>query len=255
MPFTLSHTAAVLPLLKNRKRTLNRTALILGSMAPDFEYFLHFRPLSIFGHSLWGQLWFNLPLTILAAFWFHRLIKRILILHLPEFLCIRFQSLLEESEGLKQSKDWLIFIYSSLIGMATHLLWDSLTHGTADILILTKPFSQSILNRPIYNWIQHLSSLAGMMIIWRYLKKLPKKRGINLEAPPVRKWVFWLTFLGIQIFLWLIVLFITKDNRPGRLIVSYISCGILSLSILPLIFSRRISYTGDVSISKQILNP
>ncbi len=38
MPFTLAHPAAVV-FLKNKK--FNFTALILGSMAPDFIYFLN----------------------------------------------------------------------------------------------------------------------------------------------------------------------------------------------------------------------
>jgi hypothetical protein len=38
MPFTLSHQPFFLPFLKIKK--LSATALIIGSMSPDFEYFL-----------------------------------------------------------------------------------------------------------------------------------------------------------------------------------------------------------------------
>ncbi len=28
--------------------------MILGTMAPDFEYFIHFKPMSVIGHSIKG---------------------------------------------------------------------------------------------------------------------------------------------------------------------------------------------------------
>lgn len=39
MPFTFAHPAAVLPFSKKQVNYISVTALILGSMAPDFEYF------------------------------------------------------------------------------------------------------------------------------------------------------------------------------------------------------------------------
>ncbi|SEF46838.1 protein of unknown function [Flavobacterium urumqiense] len=41
MPFTFSHPAIILPFLKNKK--LSATALIIGSMSPDFEYFFRMK--------------------------------------------------------------------------------------------------------------------------------------------------------------------------------------------------------------------
>lgn len=43
MPLTFAHPAAVLPFSRNSKY-VNFLALVLGSMAPDFEYFLHGKP-------------------------------------------------------------------------------------------------------------------------------------------------------------------------------------------------------------------
>ncbi|MDU4473291.1 MAG: DUF4184 family protein, partial [Clostridium perfringens] len=80
MPFTLAHPAAVV-FLKNKK--FNLTALILGSMAPDFIYFLNFRPYGNLGHQILGFFILNLPLCILLAYIFHNFIKSPLISHLP----------------------------------------------------------------------------------------------------------------------------------------------------------------------------
>jgi hypothetical protein len=40
MPFTFAHPAIVLPLKHLPKRWYSLTGLIIGSMTPDFEYFI-----------------------------------------------------------------------------------------------------------------------------------------------------------------------------------------------------------------------
>ncbi len=52
MPFTLAHPAAVLPVKNKWPHLFNGTALILGSMAPDFEYFIRFKAQGTIGHSI-----------------------------------------------------------------------------------------------------------------------------------------------------------------------------------------------------------
>ena len=42
MPFTFAHPAAVLPFAKKHSSYISVTALILGSMAPDFPIFFIF---------------------------------------------------------------------------------------------------------------------------------------------------------------------------------------------------------------------
>lgn len=54
MPFTLAHPAVVLPL---RHRLLHQEALIIGSMSPDFLYFLYGQASQSFGHRFDGFFW------------------------------------------------------------------------------------------------------------------------------------------------------------------------------------------------------
>ncbi|MEM7184808.1 MAG: DUF4184 family protein [Spirochaetota bacterium] len=42
MPFTFSHPAIVLPFVKFPKQWVCLSALIVGSIVPDFEYFMFF---------------------------------------------------------------------------------------------------------------------------------------------------------------------------------------------------------------------
>ncbi len=67
MPFTLAHPVAILPF--SRCRYCHFPALVIGSLSPDFVYFLHGRAVSG-GHGLADMLWPNLPLCF-AVYWLY----------------------------------------------------------------------------------------------------------------------------------------------------------------------------------------
>ncbi|SDM69095.1 DUF4184 family protein [Allokutzneria albata] len=129
MPFTLSHPAVVLPLLR---RPFIPAALVAGAMTPDLPYFLSLLGLSTtsaqdwYGpllpnatqtHSPWGLL-INLPFALLLVVVFRMLREPI-------------TALLPAGFGLPQPERcpghalWLLV--SALIGVASHLVWDALT--------------------------------------------------------------------------------------------------------------------------------
>ena len=72
MPFTLAHPAAALPFRKTR---LVFSAVIVGSMAPDFEYFLRLAPQGRYFHSLPGLFLCTLPVAFAVLWLFHRSAK------------------------------------------------------------------------------------------------------------------------------------------------------------------------------------
>ena len=84
MPFTFCNPAIILPLAKINRNRISATGLILGSMSPDFEYFIKMRMEKIHGHSFWGLFYFDLPLTLLLCFVFHLFVRDSLIEHLPQ---------------------------------------------------------------------------------------------------------------------------------------------------------------------------
>ena len=90
MPFTLSHTVASLLFIRAiRAGKLSATGLILGCMAPDFEYFLRMKMYGEWGHTAWGMLFLDLPIALLIALLFHRYIRDAVIRHAPTFLQTR----------------------------------------------------------------------------------------------------------------------------------------------------------------------
>jgi hypothetical protein len=124
MPFTLSHPAAAIPFLRTR---LVPSALVIGCMAPDFEYFLHFAPEGGFGHTFPGVFLFDLPAAFVVLWLFHAYAKEPLYTWLPESVQRRIQ-LGPAALPVRNIAQFALVLLSILIGVATHILWDSFTH-------------------------------------------------------------------------------------------------------------------------------
>jgi len=75
MPFTFSHPAIVLSLSYLPKRWVSMVGLIIGSMVPDFEYFMRMKVKSIYSHTWPGLFWFDLPLGLILMFIYQILVK------------------------------------------------------------------------------------------------------------------------------------------------------------------------------------
>jgi hypothetical protein len=128
MPFTPAHPAILLFLKPFKKLPLSWTALFIGSIIPDFEYFIWMSPSAYVSHTILGIFIFNLPMTFIMAFIWHQLLQPILI-HRIKFFHHRIQ--LEEYPTFMEwiKKNWMLFFSSALIGIITHLVWDSFSHA------------------------------------------------------------------------------------------------------------------------------
>jgi hypothetical protein len=121
MPFTFSHPAIVLPLENISGKTLSLTGLVIGSITPDFEYFIRMKIQSNYSHSLPGLFWFDLPLGLLLTFIYHFIVRNQLISNLPKILN-RKLSAFKHFDWLTYFKqNWIKVIVSILIGAALHL--------------------------------------------------------------------------------------------------------------------------------------
>lgn len=117
MPFTLAHVAAALPL---RRLRLVWSALIVGTIAPDLEYFVRLAPDDGYGHTLAGSLLLSLPLAILTLWLFHAFVKAPLIELLPEGIQRRLVNHHDEFQ-FRGAARFVWILASVLLGMATHL--------------------------------------------------------------------------------------------------------------------------------------
>lgn len=135
VPFTLAHSAAALPL---RRLRLVLSALVIGTLAPDFEYFLHFSPSGRFGHTLLGSLVLTLPLALLVLWIFHAIVKIPVIHLLPNAIQRRLHDHVYEFRFRGVSRSLLIVV-SVLLGIATHLVWDAFTYLAVPSLVSSPP--------------------------------------------------------------------------------------------------------------------
>jgi uncharacterized protein DUF4184 len=193
VPFTLAHGAAALPF---RRLRLVPSGLLVGTFAPDFEYFLRLAPDHGFGHTLLGTLVLTLPLALLVLWLFHAFVKLPLAGLLPDAIQRRLTNHLGEFRFGGASRFALI-VGSILLGIATHLAWDSFTHSNTWLYyhwpILRQavhvPFVGLI---PLYRLLQHGSTLIGIgvllawLAVW-YRTSKPSGRALSNIASPTRK--------------------------------------------------------------------
>ena len=128
MPFTLSHPAIVLPATYLPKKYYSLSGLIIGSMTPDFEYFIRMRDYSKYSHTLAGIFWFDVPLGLALIFIFHNVVRNTLIEYLPFSLNVRFSVFEKFNWNSYFIKNIVVVLVSLLVGIASHLFWDSFTH-------------------------------------------------------------------------------------------------------------------------------
>ena len=144
-----------------------------GCLAPDFEYFLGRH--GAFGHKLPGIFVFDLPLAFAALWLFHHYAKEPLAACLPGGTRERFD-VGPKSLEIHSFARFAMIVVSILVGIATHIIWDSFTHSghwpTNHFhffrYIVELPLFGA---RPVYAILQYLSSVFGVVaiLIWYLL--------------------------------------------------------------------------------------
>lgn len=239
MPLTFAHPAAVLP-FSRKSKFVNFSALVLGSMSPDFEYFLKGKPSAEIGHTFMGFITFNLPLVIIVYFIYHILIHSALVSNLPVVL--------QDTFTKKTDSHWLlkmfVFLYSAFLGMLTHVAWDSFTHLDGFMVRNVSFLSNSVhffgYDFPVYKILQHGSTLVGIVVIIGYMYfRAARNRGTESRYVSKKQKV---NYWG-QIALFTFVIFLGWYFIDPVLIESYgihvvrmIDSALISLLIVSLYF-------------------
>jgi len=128
MPFTPAHTAILFPARWINPAYISWTALIIGSMVPDAEYFIWLNSGSYLSHTLWGILVFNIPLTFLLAIAWHSFIRKGLVQKIP-FIKNKYSKNYILDFPILLKKNFIVFSISAIIGITSHLFWDSFCHA------------------------------------------------------------------------------------------------------------------------------
>ena len=236
MPFTFSHPAIVLPLTILPQKYYSLTGLIIGSLTPDFEYFIRMSIKSKYFHTISGIFWFDLPLGIALSFVFHLIVRNTLFDNLPR----HFQARLRVFHSFQWTtyflKHWAIVCLSLLLGAASHLFWDSFTHtdGYFVVRIPAMNFTYNMFNEtvPLFKILQHCSTLVGGLVLCCAFYTLPSANGPFSKVDKN----YWFLFIGLLItVLGLRLLLGSSSLKTGHLVASIISAGLLSLILTPLV--------------------
>jgi hypothetical protein len=240
VPFTLAHSAAALLF---RRLRLVPSALVIGTFAPDFEYFLRVTHGGRFGHTLVGSIVFTLPVALLVLWIFHTFVKVPVAMLLPDAIQRRLAHHLYEFRFGGAAR-FLLIGGSVQLGIETHLLWDSFTHAHTWLYnhwaFLRQPVLLPIVGQiPCYKIFQHGSTIVGIGILatwfmhW-YRTSEPVTRPLGKSLSPTRK-IAIVAVLTILAFVGAIALAVAEFGIPtshalfkqfvGQAVVTVIALG------------------------------
>jgi hypothetical protein len=169
MPFTVSHAAVVLPFSRLLARWRLLSAVVIGSMVPDFGLFFPWRVYRFETHTVAGLLSFCLPVGLFTYWMFQYVIKTPLMEVLPDAAAARWRPY-SSPAAIFSALQWLLAALGVLAGAVTHLVWDAFTHegarGVRMIPWLDDPIVE-IGNHHMagVRLLQNGSSLVGLVIV------------------------------------------------------------------------------------------
>ena len=194
MPFTLSHAAAVLPVIRRdgtARGPLIPSALVAGSFAPDLTYFADsLAPgageLGDFTHSLPGVLSADIAVTaVIIAAWL--LLREPLVALLPGSWRGRTYTLLRGSSWRELRPFALTwrFCLSAALGAATHVVWDAFTHLDRWGMRLFPVLGEDVAGSPMYWYAQYGGSAVALAVVAFFLWSALRRVRVSDGAPPL----------------------------------------------------------------------
>lgn len=230
MPFTFSHPSIVLPL----RKYFSVTGLVVGSMSPDFEYFIKMRIVNDFGHSFWAVFYFCIPFSLLVSFVFHGFIRESLVANLPYFFQKRF-GFFDWNRYFIENK--INVLLSIIIGAFSHIIWDSFTHYNGFVVEQFSFFRYVMFEKiQVFKFLQHSGTVLGGIYISYVIYKMPSKN-IDRRKIDIRYW------MGVLLLSTMILVF-RFYNSPiliGNFIVSVISGSFMAVFVVSLISKIKTS--------------
>ncbi|WP_395293291.1 DUF4184 family protein [Kitasatospora hibisci] len=197
MPFTLSHPAAVLPLLRaaGRRGPLVASALVAGSMAPDVPFFAESLLPGVYEQGGLTHRWWAVPTVdvaiagALVAGW-HGLLRGPLVGLLPERWAGAAEALTARrpggagagrpggGSGTGAAAAW--FTASAAVGAATHVGWDAFTHEGRFGVALVPVLERKVAGLPLYTVLQYGTSALALAALAGWASRAAR------EVEPVR---------------------------------------------------------------------
>jgi hypothetical protein len=179
MPFTFAHPAAVLPIRRLWPRAVVLSALVIGSMTPDFAYLMPGLVTRLQSHSPRGSVFFTLPVGFATYLIYHWVLKAPLAALLPASLQPRAAEQIARSPGLP-ARSIPAVLFSLWIGGLTHIVWDQFTHQGSRVVRIFPALATTLFtihDYPIrlFRVLQHASTLLGLLAIALVLRGVARR--------------------------------------------------------------------------------
>ena len=221
MPFTFAHPAAVLWGARWHRAGAPFSAFVIGSMSPDFEYFLRLRTVSVYSHTVPGILSFCLPVGLVVYLLHRWIVAPALYSNLPRAVRER----LTESPCNGSLPRLLLLISAAImIGAATHILWDGFTHGHGYFVRGSNSLESRFMGLPVYKFLQHGSTFLGFGIMAFWCYRQPRVRS---SAADDKNGGYWPSLA----LAWCVAMIGLHQIRPDFALGSLIVQGIVALFV------------------------
>jgi membrane-bound metal-dependent hydrolase YbcI (DUF457 family) len=168
---------------------------------------------------------------------FHQIIKVPLIKNLPLYFKSRLMTLKKFEVITHMKSNFHYILIGLLIGIFSHIVWDSFTHAKEVFVLrwewLSQPLFADFPTLPAFRILQHGSTLIGSVVIAWYFHRLPQqsvKVSIRLS--------FWLIFVGIAIIAFSIRAWFTFEYF-GDIVTTVISACCIGVIFSSIIYRLR----------------
>lgn len=171
MPFTLSHTIVAVPIAKVLRLPI--AGVVIGSMSPDLiRFFTDNTQLAFLAHRWQGLIYPDLVLSLLFLLLWYSIYRPVI------FHFLKIQAPFTFNGFLSYGKFLLLLILGILIGTASHIIWDGLTHLDFRTFAFKQELAQTYRlfghRYPLHRILQiGCSALALPVVLWliyRYIQ-------------------------------------------------------------------------------------
>lgn len=211
MPFTPSHAVAILPFART---PLPSAALVIGSMAPDLQYFVPLGLTRSMSHSWPGIITIDLPIGIAALLLWVVLLRAPVLDYSPGWLRERMRPLARVRNRIAHAA---LVLAALEIGVLTHLLLDLPTHAGWLADQWTWMYG-SVGPVTILRLLHFGSSVVGAAIIawwtWRWARRTPRV-AVDTRLTP-RQRVFGWVLTASTVFVVMTALWAVAVVRGGN---------------------------------------
>ncbi|MEU3852503.1 DUF4184 family protein [Streptomyces sp. NPDC029554] len=199
MPFTLSHAAAVLPVLRtdgSGRGRLVPAVLVAGTFAPDMTYYAAsvLPEAMAFGdvtHAFPGVFTVDVLVTwALVGLWL--LLREPLVALLPRARQGRVAALVRCGSPRARVRPALVARWygSAVLGSLTHVVWDAFTHLDRWGMRVFPVLGREVAGSPLYWYLQYGGSAVAAVVIAlfvaRGLRRMPAGGPVGVPVLSVR---------------------------------------------------------------------